>query len=300
MTTSGPEREGYSGSRYSGPRDSGLRLASRSYRGGYSGPRSGSRSGRGGFSSRKQECFKCGGEFPHPRDCPAKDNYCVTCKRYGHYKELCNFAQEGEYAEVPRGRSGSSTYRGRYSDGRSGARAVYVEDEVREEVEESYGANSERPQSLSAMTDGDMFVFAAAENSKFCEKGRIRVLIDNKVPVKFLPDTGASVDIIDRSTYDILCQSNVYPLFESGTRIFAYGSEEPLKLRGYFNAKGSFEGKVSLLTIYVLDARNCGNLLSKTSCENLRVIEVCSRGNVENVNNVSGTNNISATNNILS
>ena len=47
------------------------------------------------------------------------------------------------------------------------------------------------------------------------------MLIDNKVPVKFLPDTRASVNIIDRLTYEILKQSNTYPLFETKTRVFA-------------------------------------------------------------------------------
>ena len=67
-------------------------------------------------------------------------------------------------------------------------------------------------------------------------------------------------------------------MFESKTRIFAYGSDDPLRLRGYFNAKGCFNGESVILTIYVLNAQNCGNLLSRTSCgscEELKVVEVC-------------------------
>ena len=133
----------------------------------------------------------------------------------------------------------------------------------------------EQVQSLQAATNEGLYVFAASEN--FCKstKGKINVIIDNKVSVSLLPDTGASVNIIDRSTYEVLCQSGVYPLFESKTRIFAYGSDDPLRLRGYFNAKGCFNGESVILTIYVLNARNCGNLLSRTGCEELKVVEVC-------------------------
>ena len=75
-------------------------------------------------------------------------------------------------------------------------------------------------QLLQAVTDSDLYVFAASDLSKF-KMGRISVLIDNKVPVKFLPDTGASVNIIDRSTYEILMQSNTYPLLRP-KHVFLY------------------------------------------------------------------------------
>ena len=89
--------------------------------------------------------------------------------------------------------------------------------------------------------------------------------------MKFLPDTGASVNIIDRSTYEILMQSNTYPLIDTKTRVFAYGVEEPLKLRGYFNAKGLYNGKARILTIYVLNACNYGNLFQNVAVKNLKL-----------------------------
>ena len=40
------------------------------------------------------------------------------------------------------------------------------------------------------------------------------------------------------------------------------------KLRGYFNAKGCFNGESVILIIYVLNASNCGNLLSRLVVRN--------------------------------
>ena len=178
----------------------------------------------------------------------------------------------------------SAVFRGR-GNSRSGEVPREYDDE---DQEYDNVAIDEGVQSLQAATDNnDLYVFAASNLSKF-DVGRLDILIDNKVSVKFLPDTGASVNIIDRSTYDILCQSGSYPLFETKTRIFAYGADEPLKLRGYFNAKGMFGGVSTILTIYVLNARNCGNLLSKGSCEDLKIVEVCAS---VNVNPISGVNN---------
>ena len=60
--------------------------------------------------------------------------------------------------------------------------------------------------------------FEASDNFSKYVRGKVSVMVDNK-------DPGASVNIIDRSTYDILCQSGKYSLFESKTRIIAYGSD---------------------------------------------------------------------------
>ena len=243
---------------------------------------------------RERSCYKCGGKFPHDHQgCPAAGYKCRVCLRYGHYKDFCNQQSRDKgnsrFTGTQRGGwRGERDQRGGYRGYRGDrARANHVMYEEKEQQYNDAAQEDDRIQLLQAATDSDLYVFAASDLSKF-KKGRISVLIDNKVPVNFLPDTGASVNIIDRSTYDILMQSNKYPLFETKTRVFAYGAEEPLKLRGYFNAKGLYNGVAVILTIYVLNAHNCGNLLSKSSCEELKIVEVCA-----NINNISGDTNTS-------
>ena len=236
------------------------------------------------YAQSDLSCFKCGGEFPHSQTgCPASKHQCEVCKKYGHFKEFCYQPIHGRgYSGYDGGKRGDWRRQRRGHRGNRGrsARANNVVSEDEDYECDQMDKQGEAIQSLQAATDNDLYVFAASmESSKF-GKGGVKVLIDNKVHVRFLPDTGASVNIIDRSTYDILCQSGSYPLFETKTRVFAYGAEEPLKLRGYFNAKGMLNGVSTILAIYVLNARNCGNLLSKNSCQDLKIVEVCANVSV--------------------
>ena len=95
-----------------------------------------------------------------------------------------------------------------------------------------------------------------------------------------LPDTGASVTIIDRSSYDKLCQTGAYPLFKTDARIFVYESDDPLKLKGYLNAQVSVKGTRVTITILccVREGVETYLLLSKSACKALGVIEMCEVG----------------------
>ena len=64
------------------------------------------------------------------------------------------------------------------------ARANHVIDEEKEQRYNNAAQEDDRMQLLQAVTDSDLYVFAASDLSKF-KKGRISVLIDNKVLVKF-------------------------------------------------------------------------------------------------------------------
>ena len=91
------------------------------------------------------------------------------------------------------------------------------------------------------------------------------VMIDTNIPVSFIPDTGASVNIIDFETFTKLKQYKHYPLLRTTTKIFAYGSVNPLPLKGMFVAKLSHNDSHILSNIFVLEKQHCGNLLSKTA-----------------------------------
>ena len=113
----------------------------------------------------------------------------------------------------------------------------------------------------------DLYVSSARPN----DKDKVDILVD-RVPVKFLFDTGDSVTIIYRSTYDTMCQSGTYPVYRTDAKIYAYGSDDPLKFKVYINAKLSISKRCLIVTIFVLNARKCGNLLSKKACQKLGVI----------------------------
>ena len=56
----------------------------------------------------------------------------------------------------------------------------------------------------------------------------------HNMQVKFLVDTGATVDLVDSQTYDLLI--NKVTLQKSNTKIYAYGATKPLPLKGRFQA----------------------------------------------------------------
>ena len=92
---------------------------------------------------------------------------------------------------------------------------------------EEYESDQGQVLSLHAEVQSDAFSMRRGPS----DGDKVQVMVDN-VPLQMLPDTGASVSIIDRSSYDQLCQAGAYPLFETDARIFAYGSDDPLKLKG--------------------------------------------------------------------
>ena len=111
---------------------------------------------------------------------------------------------------------------------------------------EEYESDQEQVLSLQAEMQSDLYAFSACRGPS--DKDKVLVLVD-RVPLQMLPDTGASVTIIDRSSYDKLCQTGAYPLFKTDARIFAYGSDNPLKFKGYFNAQVSVKGLLLSLTL---------------------------------------------------
>lgn len=39
--------------------------------------------------SRKLSCYKCGGSYPHMKNCPAENETCMICKKKGHFAKVC-------------------------------------------------------------------------------------------------------------------------------------------------------------------------------------------------------------------
>ena len=81
----------------------------------------------------------------------------------------------------------------------------------------------------------------------------------NSRKINFIVDTGATVDVIDSKTYDRL-QSSV-KLSKTTTKIFAYGSDKPLPLKGQFQAALESDKRFTNTAIHVVQGSS-RNLLS--------------------------------------
>ena len=86
-------------------------------------------------------------------------------------------------------------------------------------------------------------------------------------------DTGASIDIIDESTYEMMQKSKSVCLSRTSNRIFAYGSQTQLPVLGKFKGTLESRNKIAITDIHVVKG-NFGCLLSYSSATTLGLIQV--------------------------
>ena len=168
--------------------------------------RGNSQSSRPQRNDQVKRCHWCGSTDIHGKtNCPARDKQCNSCNEYGHFARVC--------------RSGNPRRPGQRVN-----RADNVEDQSRHEEQQV-------TDEFANAVVSDEYVFNVQESDRRL-KSPCNILVDTNVPVNFIPDTGASVNIVDFETYTKLKQYKHYPLLRTNTRIFAYGSSDPLPLKG--------------------------------------------------------------------
>ena len=95
----------------------------------------------------------------------------------------------------------------------------------------------------------------------------------NDVPVTMMVDTGASIDIIDESTYIKMQQVKEIQLYRSNARVFAYGSPTNLPVLGKFEATLESSHNITVSEVHVVQ-EHYGCLLSNHSATTLGLIQV--------------------------
>ena len=91
--------------------------------------------------------------------------------------------------------------------------------------------------------------------------------------VHFLIDTGATVDIIDSNTFEKL--NKKVSLQKSSTKIYAYGFQAPLPLKGQFQATLESKKRYTVSQIYVIDG--AGGLLSAKTAQDLALVQLANK-----------------------
>ena len=90
----------------------------------------------------------------------------------------------------------------------------------------------------------------------------------------FLIDTGATVDIIDANTFEKLRKK--VSLQKSTTKMYAYGFQTPLPLKGQFQATLESKKRYTVSQIYVIDGAG-GNLLSAKAAQDLAFVQLANK-----------------------
>ena len=96
----------------------------------------------------------------------------------------------------------------------------------------------------------------------------------NGKDVQFLVNTGATVDIIDSTTFGKL--NKKVSLQKSSTKILAYGFQTPLPLKGQFQAAIESKRQYTVSQLYVIDSTG-GNLLSAKTAQDLALVQLINK-----------------------
>jgi len=179
--------------------------------------------GKTGRHPNKQQCFNCGGAYPHDagkQSCPAYQKTCYRCSKKNHFSRYCRQKSE----EAPHR-----------------LHAVHAEHTVN---------SNEKPRNVNS------FVFVV--NAKLRGFPHATILV-NACPLSIIIDSGAAVNVLDTSD---LSKVKPRPnLHTTQLKIYSYGTKEALPLRGCFEAEVRSSDKGVKTVFYVVDGHH-GSLLS--------------------------------------
>lgn len=220
-------------------------------------------------SNDKQTCYRCGNSSHFGRDleCPARDKECTKCGFTGHFAKKCNTKPEnykskgGNSHNAHEQKADRRKYKPPRHFNKRGKVNVVEED-----------------------SDDDEYAFKVTQGSR---SESIKLQVDNTV-IDFVIDSGATVNIIDRALWEQLKEKHIKCVSEkTDKKLYAYGSDAPLKLMGKFtaNVKVPETDREKMTEIYVMDGKGQA-LLGKPTAIELGVLHVGLR-----VNNVTDTEN---------
>ena len=118
------------------------------------------------------------------------------------------------------------------------------------------------------------------------EKTKSTKLAVNNVEITMIIDSGSSINIIDKNTFEEIKKENknLVLLQNIKTKIFPYASK-PVKTLGYFRATLETKNKITTEKVFVVDHYDAGNLLCFHSAKELDLIQIKEQS--ENVNSIN-------------
>ena len=117
-------------------------------------------------------------------------------------------------------------------------------------------------------TDEDDYVYAVGETKQpMCS-----LEIDGEY-LEMMLDSGASVNLMDKVTYQRIYKGKAKTLEQAKRRIFAYGSPTPLPLLGTIHAKITAKSNSTSATLHVIKGSS-GNLLGYDTAQRLGLLQI--------------------------
>lgn len=208
--------------------------------------------------SDKNRCYGCGrsGHFHGSDDCPAMGQKCNFCGIFNHWEVVCQAKQRQGYSREAKKfpNRAPTNSRGIINS------AIDLQDTSSEE---------EHLFSLNHPSD-------------------IIIKLDQQ-PVSFLRDSGATINLIDRGTFQNLNRNKNIELYPTKTNIFTYNAKQPLPLDGLFYANASYKQNHHIAKVFVTSNENSGCILGRDSAVKLGVMKL-----FEEVNSMQPSSDLSS------
>ena len=240
-------------------------------------------------ASTSKTCFSCGYPYPHQNRCPAKNTSCNQCHRVSHFARCCRTKskQRANSKQSTKGAKPSKTTVCELdfddNDVSSDAEASECFDTSSEsvwvlnfqqfgnvtqepnlitepEIVEISPNSSTRPApGLSVPWVGKKPVVSNVNSFSKTKQPIVKIKIHN-VKLQVLIDTGSSLNIIDKLTFDRLKCKDII-LMKSDCKILPYGGGDRITSIGKFETVVESKQKCTVTTFYVVGS-NTGLLLS--------------------------------------
>ena len=190
---------------------------------------------------QRKTCHYCGGTYPHKSQCPAKGKECRKCGKLNHFAKVCRGQKPpASKPSYPRHKRNEKT-------NKNPLNPVQQADSDSDNTEDYlYNVNTNKKSPTVRVTVG-----------KHCFDATL--------------DTGASLNVIDRGTYEHM---DGVEFKKTNVKAFAYNAQQPVKFLGKFEAVIETRKRVTVATFYVVKTPDSGNLISSTTAQELGLISL--------------------------
>ena len=186
-------------------------------------------------------CRNCGGAWPHAGQCPANGKQCRKCQKPNHFARVC------------RGQSQRPNQTGRSTQ--------HKQKRARAPINPINKVESDTDNS-----DNNDYLYTVSND----KAPKVNVKL-GKHSFKATVDTGASINVIDQSTFS---KMKDIKLQQTTVKAFAYNSTKLVKFLGKFEETIETRKRVTVATFYVTQTSNSGNLISATTAQELGLVSL--------------------------
>ena len=182
-------------------------------------------------NSKTTDCYRCGLQYPHPEDrpCPAEGKSCNYCGTLNHFARVC-FKKKRDQDTAPQ----QSAVPSRPTPTPHNRQIHQLDNDSDSSDEYIYPIYTETdPASTVNKIDFTLTVQIADQ------------------PVDVIIDSGSCVNILDAKTFDSLF-AHKHKLRPSKRKLFAYGTTNPLDIKGTSETTIETPSKITVANFYII------------------------------------------------